>query len=108
MLQIVSNLEAEMKTWVKTIEAERSRRVEREPRVSWGHLANLLDCRGVHIPVLVENISQSGILLQCEEILLINEPYTLVTRSDRELIEIKWMKGPFAGCEIVRPARGVA
>lgn len=73
----------------------------RPPRVHWGRLANLVDRRGRYLPVVVENVSTDGVMLQSDDSVSENATYTLICKHDRCRVEILWTQGRFSGGKIV-------
>lgn len=73
----------------------------RPPRVQWGRLANLVDRHGRYLPVVVENVSIDGVMLQSDEPVAEHGIYTLVCKHDRYSVKILWSQGRFSGGKIV-------
>lgn len=90
-----------MKQWEKSIEAEKIRRKSRSPRIDLGRLANLVDCEGNYIPVIVENVSAQGVLMQSEKVIPEDSKYDLVCGHERVNLQIVWSNHRFAGAKII-------
>ncbi|MBB3762986.1 hypothetical protein [Sphingomicrobium lutaoense] len=90
-----------MKQWEKSVEAEKIRRKSRAPRVDLGRLGNLVDGQGNHIPVVVENVSAQGVLMQIDKIIPPDFEYDLICGQERVQLQIVWSNHGFAGAKIV-------
>lgn len=98
-----------MERWRKTVESERIRRVTRDPRIEMGMLGNLVDVCGTHTPVIVENLSRDGMLLQSERLLLKGHLYQLIASGNEAVgVRIIWTRGRFAGAAIESRPRAIA
>lgn len=87
-----------MQSWLKSVASERKRREVREPRVALGALGNLIDKNGNHIPVVVENVSKNGFLVQSDCTLSKDCQYELVFINDDSVtVRVRWVQGKFAG-----------
>ncbi|NNE61388.1 MAG: hypothetical protein HKN35_10865 [Woeseia sp.] len=90
-----------MQSWLKSVASERKRREVREPRVALGALGNLVDKCGKHIPVVVENVSKNGFLVQSNGTLNKDCEYELVFINDDSVtVYVRWVQGKFAGGSI--------
>ena len=97
-----------MKPWFKTVEAEARRRRDRDPRVAWGGLAVLVDQRGDIVPVIVENVSVDGFLVQSDVRLQSGGKYTMQLPKENELnVTVLWTQGRFSGGKIDRRANEI-
>lgn len=88
-----------MKQWGKSIESEKERRRTRPPRVDMGHLGNLVCGGGEYIPVVVENVSADGVLMQSNKVLVEDAKYELVCGRERVHLKIVWTNHPFVGAK---------
>lgn len=87
-----------MDQWQKSVDKERRRRRARGPRVYLGMLATLLDENGLHSPIVVENVSKNGLLIQSERRLAVQKQYSLVSIYEEPVpVEVVWSRGRFAG-----------
>lgn len=91
-----------MKPWLKNLETEAARRNARDPRVDWGGLAILIDENGRNIPVIVENVSVHGFLVQSDVRLKVGQEFELVVQKNDNLkVKMVWTNGRFSGGRVL-------